>query len=133
MGIIIPGCEPFCGKCYCNNKDAQDLPLNESFQMNFGELYCNPEQRITLSFNSFHEGRCPIGVYCIWEGNAQVQFTMESRKEGSSEFILNTVSGSLTDTTIQSLHFELLKLDPYPHVDAEYPQEVYTATVFISD
>ena len=101
--------------------------------MKFGETCCNPDKSFTFNFDSIHEGRCPTGVYCVWEGNAQVCFTMNSIKEGSSEFILNTVSGLLSDTTIHSLRFELLKLDPYPHVEKEYLPEVYTASVLISD
>jgi hypothetical protein len=133
LGLFLPGCETFCGKCYCNNYEAQSLPLNESFQMKYGELYCNPEHRITLSFDSFHEGRCPIGVYCIWGGLAQVGFSLESKKEGNTEFILNTGDGIQTDTTIHGLRFELIALDPYPKAEVEYPQEVYTATVLISE
>lgn len=130
---FIFGCETFCGKCYCDNMDAQNLPLKDTFQMKFGETYCNPENRFTLTFDSIHEGRCPTGVFCVWEGNAQVFFTLNSKNEGTSEFILNTAGGLLTDTTIHSLRFELLNLDPYPHVDVEYPQEVYTASVLISE
>ena len=133
LGVFIPGCETFCGKCYCDNMDAQVLPLNENFEMKFGEVYCNSDHRLSLTFESFHEGRCPIGVYCVWEGNARVTFSLEEKKEGNSKFILNTVSGELTDTVIHGIRYELIGLVPYPDINFDYPQEVYTATMLISD
>jgi hypothetical protein len=134
MGLIIPGCDTFCGKCYCNNKDARELPLNDTFQMSFGEDYCNPENSFVLTFDSLYgDSRCPIGVNCIWGGNARVHFTLEDKKEGNSEFVLNTSNGFLTDTTIHGFHFELIDLDPYPIIDVDYNQEVYTAIVLISE
>ena len=133
LGMILPGCETFCGKCYCDNRDAQELPLNDTFQMSFGETYCNPEYRITLTFESFQEGRCPIGVVCVWAGLARVTFSLEDKKEGHTEFVLNTGDGILTDTTIHGLRYELLGLEPYPHIDGDYPDGVYTATVRISE
>ena len=131
LGILIPSCETFCGKCYCDNYDAQELPLNENFEMKFGETYCNPEHRVRLNIDSIQDGRCPIGVYCIWEGNARVYLNLEEKKEGNSKFILNTVSGFLNDTTIHGIRYELIGLDPYPDINLDYPQEVYTATMLI--
>lgn len=133
MGITISGCETFCGKCYCDNNDTQELPLNESFDMKFGEAYCNPEHRIILNFESFHDGRCPAGVWCVWAGLAQVTFSLVDKKEGHSEFVLNIGDGIRTDTTIHGIRYELLGLEPYPNIDVEYPQSVYTATVLISE
>jgi len=133
LGMIIPGCETFCEKCYCDNMDAQDLPLNTNFEMKFGEAYCNPDHWISLTFASFQEGRCPTGVICVWEGNAQVTFSLEDKKEGDSEFVLNTNDVFRTDTTIHGLRFELIGLEPYPDIDEDYPEGVYTATVLISE
>jgi hypothetical protein len=133
LGVLIPACETFCGKCYCDNFDAQELPMNENFEMIFGETYCNPEHRIRLTFDSFGDGRCPTGVYCVWEGNAKVTFSLEDKKEGSTEFTLNTFNGFLTDTTIHGIRYELIGLDPYPDIDFDYPQEVYVATMLISE
>jgi len=131
--VFATGCETFCGKCYCETYDARSLPLNDTFEMKFGEVYCNGAERIRIAFDSLYgDGRCPIGVYCVWEGNARVHFTLEDKKEGTSEFILNTSGGLLTDTTIHGIVYELINLDPYPIVDVDYKQEVYTATMLIS-
>ena len=133
LGSFMAGCETFCGKCYCNSFDAQDFALNDTLAMKFGEEYCNPENRIRLTFTSFEEGRCPIGVYCVWEGYARVTFSLEDKKEGHSEFVLHTLGAHEADTTIHGLRIELLGLDPYPVVDVEYPQSSYTATISISE
>ena len=134
FGVLQSGCETFCAKCYCDNVDAQNLVLNEPVQMKFGEVYCNPEYRITIAFDSLYgDGRCPTGVWCVWEGNAQVHFALNDKKEGASEFVLNTFDNFLTDTVIHGLRYELVGLDPYPDIEVDYPQEVYIATVLISE
>lgn len=134
MGIIIPGCEPFCGKCYCKNYEDPVIRSDETAGLSFGTTYCCPDNRFRLTFDSLYgDGRCPIGMYCIWEGNARVHFTLEDKKDGTSEFILNTFSGELTDTTIHGVRIELLNLEPYPAVDVDYKPSDYTAIVHISD
>ncbi len=133
LGLFFTGCETFCGKCYCENTDAQILPLNDTFNMKSGELYCQPDHRILLSFDSIGEGRCPQGVYCVWEGNARVIFNLEHKKEGASEFTLNTFNGFLTDTSMHGIRIELIDLDPYPVIDVDFSLDSYSATVLISD
>ncbi len=134
FGFIFSGCETFCGRCYCDNFEAQTLILNDTVELRFGEVYCNADHRISLTFDSLYgDGRCPIGMYCLWEGNALLHLALEDKKEGASEFILNTFDNFLTDTTIHGIRYELIDLEPYPIVDVEYPQEAYTAIVLISD
>lgn len=134
MGLIIPGCETFCGKCYCNNYEDPVIRSDEAVGISYGTTYCCPDSRIRLTFDSLYgDGRCPIGLYCIWEGNARVHFTLEDKKDGTSEFILNTFSGELTDTTIHGVRIELINLEPYPVVDVDYQPKHYTAIVHISD
>jgi hypothetical protein len=133
LGIILSGCETFCSKCSCDDADSQTFTINDTIEMRFGEVYCNPDYKIGLSFESFIEGRCPAGVICVWEGNAQLTFDLEDKNEGFSEFVLNTYDGFLSDTVIHGLRYELIDLEPYPDIDVDYPQEQYTATVLISD
>ncbi len=133
LGPFMAGCESFCGKCYCDSYDAQVFSINDTLEMKFGEEYCNPENRIRLTFTAFEEGRCPIGVYCVWEGYARVTFSLDEKKEGRSEFVLHTLGALENDTTIMGLRYELIGLAPYPVIDVEYPQNSYTATVLISD
>jgi hypothetical protein len=133
LGSNMAGCETFCGKCYCDSYDAQAFTLNDTLEMKFGEVYCNPEKRIRLTFTAFEESRCPIGVYCVWEGYARTTFSLDDKKDDHSEFVLHTLGAHEADTIIQGLRIELLGLAPYPVIDVEFPQSSYTATIAISE
>jgi hypothetical protein len=133
-GLLISGCEIFCGRCYCDNYDAHALVLNDTVELRFGEAYCNADHRFMLTFDSLYgDGRCPIGMMCLWEGNARIHLTLEDKKEETSEFILNTFTGHLTDTAIHGIRYELIDLEPYPIVDVEYQQKDYIAIMLISE
>ena len=132
-GLLLPGCELFLRNDYCSNFDIEELPLNETLDMRYSELYCNAEYEIRLSFDSLQDSRCPIGATCIWEGNARVQFIFKQGQENPSRFWLNTHGNFPSDTTIDGIRFELLDVLPYPDVDKDYQLEDYILQIHISD
>ncbi len=125
------GCEN-CN-CFCAAYDAEDLKLNDTIELRYRELYCNSEHEFRLSFDSLGDGRCPIGAYCIWEGNAQVDFIL--KQEGRSEqiFTLNTHNNFLNDTVVNGIRFELIDMLPYPVVDTDYQLDDYILHILVSD
>ncbi len=125
------GCEN-CN-CYCSDYDVEELLLNDTVDLKYSAAYCNPEYEIRLSFDSLGDGRCPIGAYCIWEGNAHVDFII--KQEGRSEqiFTLNTFAGFLTDTTVNGIRFELIDMLPYPIVNKDYQLDDYILQILVSN
>ena len=86
-----------------------------------------------LSFDSLSDGRCPIGMLCLWEGNARIDLVLKYKGEDATRFTLNTFSGFLSDTVVKDIRFELIDLFPYPEVDKDYQLDDYILQIHISD
>ena len=132
-GLLISGCEDSSCNCYCSSYDAVELMLNDTVELKYNELYCNPEYEFRLSFDSISDSRCPIGAACIWEGNASIRLIVQAMGNDSNTFRLNSNGEFLTDTVINGLLYELIDLLPYPEVDKDYQLEDYTLQLLISD
>jgi hypothetical protein len=126
-GSVIRGCKKWDGS------DMHSFPvlLYDSLHLDYGQcyVYCNP--KLTLCFDSvLSDGRCPVGLECIWEGNAEVRFRMEL--EHLHSFTLNTHGSFRTDTILEGFRIQLVDLLPYPVYQVEVPPEDYRASVVIS-
>lgn len=120
--LLVSGCELLSREDYCSGYYAEELKLNDTIELRYRELYCNPEFEIRLTVDSIQDSRCPIGAMCIWEGNGRVKINL--LHDGiSSSFWLNTHENFLQDTVIDGLKYELTDLLPYPEVDQEYQLE----------
>jgi len=130
--FLYSGCEKSQCNCICSEYDAKELTLNDTLNLKYSELYCNPEYEFRLSFDSLSDGRCPIGAMCIWEGNARIKFIVQQSGE-SSAFWLNTHVSMQSDTVINGIRYELIDLLPYPVVDKDYQLDDYILQILISD
>jgi hypothetical protein len=129
--ILYSGCDN-CN-CFCSAYDAEDLKLNDTIELRYMELYCNSEHEFRLSFDSLGNGRCPIGAYCIWEGNAHVDFIIKQEGRSEQTFTLNTHTNFLIDTVVNGIRFELIDMLPYPEVDKDYSLDDYLLHILVSD
>lgn len=108
-------------------------PLANSYPPEYSELYCNSEHEFRFSFDSLSDGRCPIGMICLWEGNARVKLIIQQPGKSISTFWLNTFDGFLTDTTVYGIRYELIDLLPYPEVDKDYSLDDFILHFKIND
>jgi len=131
--LLFSACELSNCDCYCSNYDADELTLNDTIELKYTELYCNPEYELRLSFDSIADSRCPIGAICVWEGNASVDLIITQYGESEAIIRLNTYGGFLTDTTVNGLRYELIDLLPYPVIDKDYVLDDYILHLKISD
>ena len=131
--LLLSGCELFQRNDYCSNFDIEELPLNETLDMRYSELYCNAAYEIRLSFDSLQDSRCPTGAMCIWEGNGRIQLILRKGDQDPIRFWLNTHVNFLSDTVVKGLRFELVDILPYPEVDKDYQREDYILQLRISD
>ena len=132
-GLLLSACEVLHCNCYCSSYEAEELTLNDTVALGYSELYCNSKNEFRLSFDSISDSRCPIGVECIWEGNARVMFHLQQSGHDPSTFWLNTNDSFLTDTTVNGLRFELLDILPYPEAGRDYQLEDYIVQLIITD
>ena len=131
-GLFLNACELLQRETYCSDYAAGELRLNDTIELRYGELYCNPRHDILLSVDSIQDSRCPEGALCIWEGNGRVRINLR-HGEIRSSFWLNTHVNFLQDTLIDGLNYELTDLLPYPEVGMEYELEDARVLLLITD
>jgi hypothetical protein len=131
IAIISMGCEGIRFEGVCNF-DSIHMGINDTIEMQIGEVYCNQANGIRLECDSLvNDSRCPIGATCVWEGNAELSFILEQDSELLYEFNLNTNPGFRTDTTINDLRYKLLDLLPYPELDTVPDLDDYTILLIV--
>ncbi len=96
-------------------RDYDDLRLNDTISLSLNDCLNYPEGGFFICFDSLiGDSRCPAGVYCFWEGNAEVRFRFEKYNSNPILFDLNTHHGFTTDTIIDNYKIKLLDLKPHP-------------------
>ena len=122
--------------CVATNDAEPNTYLNliDSATLQFQDTLFNTEENILISFDSvLEDSRCPVNVVCIWEGNAEIGFTIVT-EENKASFTLNTHGGRfLRDTTLLGYKISLLDVMPQPHTDSIFTQNDYSATIVISN
>ncbi|MCJ7813621.1 hypothetical protein MUP95_09940 [bacterium] len=104
------------------------LTLNDTLSIACRGTLFNHEENIWLSFDSLiTDSRCPIGVQCVWEGNAKVSLIFNS-----IQFNLNTHASFARDTTISTYHIDLIYVWPYPHIDSLYTKNQYSVEIMVT-
>jgi hypothetical protein len=114
-------------------RDAGPIPsvaLGQQFLLGQDVPVSLADTGYLLSFEKvLEDSRCPLGVSCIWEGNARVVVHfIADRDEFSLE--LNTSARFATSATRGAFRVELRQLDPTPRADA--PTTGYVATLVVS-
>jgi hypothetical protein len=77
------------------------------------------------------DGRCPIGVVCVWEGNAECEMWAELPGSGPVEFTLHTSPMFAQVFIYQGYEIRLLLLEPYPVYQDPPPHDSYVATLVV--
>jgi hypothetical protein len=127
---------PFQG---CTDPDCMEqemilLELNDTIRLEYGQWYRYCALGMEVQFDSLlSEGRCPLGVECFWEGNAEVRLQLEFDQANGYTFTLNTHGSYRTDTVIQGIRIQLVDLIPYPVYEVEVNPEDYAILAMISE
>ena len=87
------------------------------------------KDKLTIKFVSvIEDSRCPVGVDCIWAGNAKVQIKATDRTGVSKTFELNTQLEPQA-VTFDSYEIKLAGLLPHPRANVRINPNRYTATL----
>ena len=98
------------------------VPFEEVFTLAYGESYLVRPEKIEIGFSELlTESRCPLDVYCKWQGLARIQLWLHHPGQDTiylEPFIYGYVSKENTAAhkSVYSRKYRvtLLQLDPYP-------------------
>ncbi len=121
----------------CNkNSDVTDqynLSANPIITLKYKECIDISDFGFKICLDSIlNDSRCPSGVDCVWEGDAQVRFSIKKADE-IKLFRLHTQRNFQRDTTINGLKISLVSLTPYPGDGSAIDQKDYSAGIKVID
>ncbi len=88
--------------------------------------------KLTVEFLSvLEDSRCPIGVDCIWAGNAKISVRVRKNGSAAKTFELNTTMDNQS-VTYEGHTIKLAKLTPHPRANTPPAPNSYRATITIS-
>jgi hypothetical protein len=110
-----------------STEDADTLVLGDTLSISYKDTLYNQDEAVFITFDSLiADSRCPIGVVCFWEGNAELSFVFNKTR-----FSLNTHPAFVTDTTLFEYKILLVQVYPYPHIDSTYTADRYRAEICV--
>ena len=106
--------------------------LDNSIIISQGDCAGDMQTKTYICLDSVqNDSRCPRGVQCIWEGNAEARFKFVKSDDAPVFFSLNTFHGFTNDTIIGGYKFTLKAITPYPGSIEILTPRVYKAEILI--
>jgi len=114
--VLLSGCAGGAGGgSKCETPVGQHPVLGNSFNLRYGEHSTLAGENLTLTFAQvLEESRCPVGVRCIWEGNARIGVKAERPPSRPATLELNTSGRYDKEATYQGYQVQLLNVVPHP-------------------
>jgi hypothetical protein len=96
------------------------------------EEVCVEREGLFISFASVpSDSRCPEGVNCVWEGNAEVALALRSPKKKATPIVLNTTSEP-REAVYGAYRIRLLGLTPNRKSDSPIDPSRYSAALIVT-
>jgi hypothetical protein len=100
-------------------KDQEDPPLglNQEFILKTGDIRSSKSDNLSIKVLKIGDSRCPIGVVCVWQGEATVNLEIKE----STVFIVELSTVHHPVDTVNNFIFKLIDVLPYPIYEVEVP------------
>ncbi len=109
----------------------KNVKLNREFALAAKEKAAIKTDKLTIEFVSvLEDSRCPVGVDCVWAGNAKVQIKISKGKAAAQIFELNTGLEPKI-ITFQGYRIELVSLNPVPKANADTSKIKHAASFIV--
>lgn len=135
--FIIPwGC---AGKKQPQETDMQNTTIRVSLDSGFQLMHnqaavIEPEDLSVKFVNVAEDSRCPVGVECIWAGQAKIE--LEIRLQGNKPYSITLISqegrDDLAIKRLNGLFVKLVKVEPRRQPNQELSLKDYLITLNIS-
>jgi hypothetical protein len=106
----------------------------EPFEVKAGDTRRLADDTLSVRFDRVTEdSRCPVGVQCVWEGDAVVQLTLERPPATAEARVLHTSQRFERETEYAGLIVRLVDLQPEPREGATIAPEDYRVKLIADD
>jgi len=108
---------------------AQEIVLGEPVQLTIGESVAVRGTPLHIYLNAISDSRCPIGVQCIWQGEAATVLTIT----GAGTARPDTLKLNTAPKTVMYGDYRVTLVDvlPLPRASQENAQKSATITVSV--
>jgi hypothetical protein len=116
-------------------KETIAASLDSSFQLSHNQTAVVESESLSVKFlNVTEDSRCPVGVKCIWAGQAVVELEIKSHdnEPDSMALISQSGRGDLAIKQLNGLIVNLVKVEPPRKRNQEIPLSKYLITLNIS-
>ena len=108
------------------------VTLGEAFTMGAGERVAVGGATVTVAFETVREdSRCPVGVTCVWAGDAVVVIIVDGGSTGEETVDLHTNDRFDTDTVLDGYTVRLVDLAPRRQDGVTITIDQYQATLLV--
>jgi hypothetical protein len=105
--------------------------LGEVFTLRVGESASLREAGLSLRFERVTEdSRCPVGVTCVWEGDAVVRVVVSAGGKDAT-LDLHTQANFARELVHEGYRVRLVKLEPLPQADRPTDPRAYVASFLV--
>ena len=106
--------------------------LHTTVTLGIGRKIAIQKEDLVVRFISvLKDSHCPIGVRCIWEGDAEILIEVADGRGDTKSFTLHTSQRFKQEETINQYKFQLISLKPYPQRDVDIKPESYELTLLV--
>jgi hypothetical protein len=98
-------------------QETASLGLSREFTLKAGDICTSKTDNLSVKVLKITDSRCPIGVVCIWQGEATV--FLEVKESSTYNVTLSTFHQPVD--TVNNYIFRLIDVLPYPIYGVEVP------------
>ena len=134
--LVAVGCDP-TGSAFPLPRSAgvaqAKIALGEEFVLRVEQtVTLGDGTDLRLTFEAVREdSRCPVGVTCVWAGDAVVAIAVDHTASGAKTLELHTNASFATDAPLDGNTVSLLELSPTPREGSTIEVDQYRATLVV--
>lgn len=101
---------------------CEKIDLGKEIEVKLYETY-KISRNLSFKVDSINDYRCPLGTWCVWEGDVDLYFNF-----GSDEEVLNLYNEDTNPFYTKGYSIEIINVEPYPTIN---PNPGYIPEVII--
>lgn len=116
-------------------KTSISTSLDSSFQLMHNQTAVIESENLSVKFlNVAEDSRCPVGVICVWQGQAKIELEIKQKDRQPENLTLTSLAGrdELAEKEIDGYFIRLLTVEPSRKPDQELTLPEYRITLIIT-